>query len=80
MLSGEFATTSLSQLMFRPYKRIVVQQFVVLLGAFAFMVLGLFLPKAGLFVFVAIFSAVKIFFDLKFQKLVDQAGYTYKFD
>lgn len=80
MLTGEFATTSLAQLMFRPYKRIFVQQFVVLLGGFAFMMLGLFLPKAGLFAFVVLFSAVKIFFDLKFQKLVDQTGYTYKFD
>ncbi len=80
MLNGEFTRTSLSQLFFRPYKRIFVQQFVVLLGGFVFVLSSAVLPKAGLLLFVTVFTAIKMWFDLYFEKKVKGMGGTFKFD
>lgn len=40
IISGKYATESLVGLMMQPYKRIFVQQFVVILGGFVFMLSG----------------------------------------
>ncbi len=80
MLNGKFARTSLSQLFFRPYKRIFIQQFVVLFGGFVFILSSAVLPKAGLLVFVTIFTTIKIWFDLYFEEKVKGVGGNIKFD
>lgn len=56
-LSGNYKTISLGRLMFEPYMRIFVQQFVVILG-------GIFLGFGAGKIFVLIFIIAKIFFEL----------------
>jgi hypothetical protein len=55
--SGAYKTISLGRQMFEPYIRIFVQQFVVILGS-------MFLTFGAGKVFILIFIAVKIFFEL----------------
>jgi hypothetical protein len=55
--SGNYKTISMSRLMFEPYMRIFVQQIVVILG-------GMFLNFGAGKIFVLIFIAAKIFFEL----------------
>ena len=56
-LSGNYKTISMGRLMFEPYIRIFVQQFVVILGS---MFLGFGADK----IFILIFIIIKIFFEL----------------
>jgi Family of unknown function (DUF6498) len=55
--SGTYKTVSMGRLMFEPYMRIFVQQFVVILG-------GIFLGFGAGKVFILIFVIAKIFFEL----------------
>ncbi len=55
--SGEYKTISMGKLMFQPYGRIFIQQFVVILGS-------LFLELGAVKIFMLIFVGVKIFFEL----------------
>ena len=55
--SGTYKTISMGRLMFEPYLRIFVQQFVVLLGS-------MFLTFGGGKIFMLIFIVVKVFFEL----------------
>ena len=55
--SGNYKTISMGRLMFEPYMRIFVQQFVVILGS-------MFLTFGAGKIFVLIFIAAKIFFEL----------------
>jgi len=54
---GEHRTTSLMQLMFQPYGRIFIQQITVILGS-------MFLMLGGGKIFILVFAAVKIFFEM----------------
>ncbi len=67
-LSGEYKTISMSKLMYQPYGRIFVQQFVVIVGS---MFLSLGLSK----VFILILVIVKVAFELfiNFDAFFDQA-------
>ncbi len=56
-LSGKYKTISTGRLMFEPYMRIFVQQFVVILGS-------IFLKFGAGKVFILIFIVAKIFFEL----------------
>ena len=56
-VTGNYKTISLSRLMFEPYMRIFVQQFVVILGS-------IFLSFGAGKVFILVFIAAKIFFEL----------------
>ena len=56
-LSGIYKTISMGRLMFEPYMRIFVQQFVVILG-------GIFLGFGAGKIFMLIFIIAKIFFEL----------------
>lgn len=56
-LSGNYKTISLGRLMFEPYIRIFVQQFVVILGS-------MFLSFGAGKIFILIFIIIKIFFEL----------------
>jgi hypothetical protein len=58
--SGKYKTISLGRLMFEPYIRIFVQQFVVILGS-------MFLTFGAGKIFVLIFIIIKIFFELFIQ-------------
>jgi hypothetical protein len=55
--SGQFRTISMGRLMFEPYMRIFIQQFVVILGS-------MFLAFGGGKFFILIFIIAKIFFEL----------------
>ena len=55
--SGAYNTVSLGRVMFEPYMRIFVQQFVVILGS-------IFLRFGAGKIFILIFIAAKIFFEL----------------
>lgn len=55
--SGDYKTVSMGRLMFEPYMRIFVQQFVVILG-------GFFLGFGAGKLFILIFVLAKIFFEL----------------
>ena len=57
IFSGEYRTISLGRLMFSPYMRIFVQQFVVIIG-------GFILTFGAGKVFMLIFVTVKIFFEV----------------
>jgi hypothetical protein len=56
-MSGNYKTISLGRLMFEPYMRIFVQQFVVILG-------GIFLGFGAGKIFMLVFIVAKIFFEL----------------
>jgi hypothetical protein len=56
ILSGQYRTISLMQIMFQPYIRIFIQQFAVILGS-------MFLSFGAGAVFIIIFAAIKIFFE-----------------
>ena len=55
--SGNYKTISMGRLMFEPYMRIFVQQFVVILG-------GIFLGFGAGKIFMLVFIIAKIFFEL----------------
>lgn len=57
LLSGAYRITPLGAIMFEPYGRIFIQQFTVIAGS-------LFLGFGAGKIFIAIFAAVKIFFDV----------------
>lgn len=57
LLTGAYKTTSLGVIMFEPYGRIFVQQFTVIIGSF-------FLGFGADKVFITLFAAIKIFFDV----------------
>ena len=67
-IKGNYKTISLGRLMFEPYIRIFVQQFVVILGS-------MFLSFGAGKIFILIFVVVKIFFELfiNFNRLQDIA-------
>jgi hypothetical protein len=69
IFSGEYKTTDLGLLMFQPYGRIFVQQIVVIFGSF-------FLMFGGVKIFMIIFVAVKLFFEvwLNFDKYIKKAA------
>lgn len=66
ILNGAYRTASIGALMFQPYGRIFIQQFVVILGSF-FLMFG-----AGK-IFILLFAVVKIFFDvaIDFERLLE---------
>ncbi len=68
ILSGEYKTISLGRLMFSPYIRIVIQQFVVITGS-------LFLQFGAGKIFMLIFVSAKIFLEVfvNYDRLL-QAG------
>jgi hypothetical protein len=57
VLTGEYRNTSLMMLMFQPYGRIFVQQFTVIIGS-------MFLSFGAGKIFILVFAAIKIFFEL----------------
>ena len=57
ILNGEYKTASLGYLMFQPYGRIFIQQVTVILGS-------MFLSFGAGKVFIFIFAAIKIFFEV----------------
>ena len=57
ILNGRYHQTSLGLLMFQPYARIFIQQFVVILGS-------MFLAFGAGKIFMLIFVIVKIYFEL----------------
>lgn len=67
-LSGQYKTISMTRLMFQPYARIFVQQFVVIVGS-------MFLLFGGGNVFILILVVVKIIFELfvNFEDVLDKA-------
>jgi len=67
-LSGNYKTISMGMLMFEPYMRIFVQQFVVILGS-------IFLSFGAGKIFVLVFVIAKIFFELfvNFNRLLEIA-------
>ncbi|MGB3008110.1 MAG: DUF6498-containing protein [Chitinophagaceae bacterium] len=68
VLNGEYKTIPLMLVMFQPYGRILIQQFTVILGS---MFLNLGLGK----VFILVFAAAKIAFELfiDYDKLLNKA-------
>jgi hypothetical protein len=65
--TGNYKTASLGMLMFTPYPRIFVQQFVVILGTFFFA-----FGDAGTKIFMLVFVAIKVFFEimLDFERIM----------
>jgi hypothetical protein len=55
--TGQYRTISMMQLMFQPYGRIFIQQFTVILGS-------MFLSFGAGKIFILIFAAIKIFFEV----------------
>ena len=67
-LSCEYRKTSMVKLMFQPYGRIFVQQFVVIVGS-------MFLTLGATKVFILVLAAVKIFFEtyVNFDSFINKA-------
>jgi hypothetical protein len=67
ILKKEFKTTPMILIMFQPYGRIIVQQFIVILGG---MLMAFSFGKA----FIVVFAAVKIYFEvfLNFGKILNK--------
>jgi hypothetical protein len=57
ILTGDYKTSSLGYLMFQPYGRIFIQQVTVIIGS-------MFLSFGAGKVFILIFAAIKIFFEV----------------
>ena len=57
LMSGKYKTISIGRLMFEPYMRIFVQQFVVIIGS-------IFLSFGAGKIFILVFVIAKIFFEL----------------
>ena len=68
VISGAYRNISLNEQMFIPYGRIIIQQFVVILGSF-------FIMFGGGKVFIIIFVIVKILveFFINFKKMIEDA-------
>ena len=66
IITGQYKTASMGLVMFQPYMRIVVQQFVVIVGS-------LFLSFGASKIFMLVFVLVKIFFEivLPYSKVFD---------
>lgn len=66
--SGDYKTIPMMLLMFQPYGRIFIQQFVVILG-------GIFLSFGAGKVFIIVFAFVKIFFEvhINFDRILGKA-------
>jgi len=66
--SGEYKTISMMRVMFQPYGRIFIQQFIVILGS---MFLSFGLGK----IFILVFAGVKIFFEvyIHFESIINKA-------
>ena len=64
-LSGEYKTVSMMKLMFQPYGRIIVQQFVVIVGS---MFLGFGAGK----IFILVLAVIKIYFEvyINFDRII----------
>ena len=58
--SGEYKTTPLMVIMFQPYGRIFIQQFTVIIGS-------LFLSFGAGTIFIIVFAAVRILFEVYFN-------------
>lgn len=58
--SGEYKTTPLMAIMFQPYGRIFIQQFTVIIGS-------LFLSFGAGTIFIIVFAAVRILFEVYFN-------------
>ena len=69
VFTGAYKTISMGSLLFAPYGRIVVQQFVVIVGSFV-----LLINKEGK-IFILVFVIVKIFFELllDYKKIITEA-------
>lgn len=69
VISGAFRSTSLGIIMFEPYGRIFVQQFTVILGS-------LFIGMGAGKIFITLFAAIKIFFDvfMNFRGILSKMG------
>jgi hypothetical protein len=69
VFTGVYKTIDMGALMFAPYGRIFVQQFVVILGSF------ILLFSTGGKIFILIFVLVKIFFELllDYKKIITEA-------
>jgi len=67
-LSGEYKRISLARLMFQPYGRILIQQFVVILGS-------MFLTFGAGRIFILVFVVIRIFAEvfLRFDRLLKLA-------
>lgn len=65
-ITGQYKTASMGVVMFQPYLRIVVQQFVVIIGS-------LFLSFGASKIFMLVFVVIKIFFEilLPYSKVFD---------
>lgn len=69
ILTGDYKTSSLGYLMFQPYGRIFIQQVTVILGS-------MFLSFGAGKVFILIFAAIKIFFEvfIDFELIIKKAA------
>ncbi len=69
ILNGDYKTSSLGYLMFQPYGRIFIQQVTVILGS-------MFLSFGAGKVFILIFAAIKIFFEvfIDFDLIIKKAA------
>lgn len=67
VFNGKYKTMALTAQMFTPYKRIFIQQFVVILGAFV-----LLLNPDGKY-FILVFIPIKLFFEIfiNYDQLID---------
>ena len=65
IFSGQYKTISMTSLLFQPYGRIFIQQFVVIVGS-------MFLTLGGGKIFMAIFIIIKIIFEvyINFDKFI----------
>ncbi len=68
-IRGRYKTVSLGRLMFEPYGRIIIQQFVVIIGS-------IFLTFGAGKMFILIMVMVKIFFEVffNFGRILEQTG------
>ena len=69
ILNGAYKTADMNVIMFQPYMRIFVQQFAVILGSF-------FLEFGAGKIFMLVFVAAKIFFEIiiSYEKILEEAG------
>jgi hypothetical protein len=70
IISGQYKTTPMLQVMFQPYGRIFIQQFTVIIGSMLLSFAG------GSKIFILVFAAIKFYFEyfINFNAIIKRTG------
>ncbi len=71
--SGQLKQTSMEEIITQPYLRVFIQQFAIIFGGFALILLARFSNQSVIIAFGTVFIAAKLVFEIYYQALVRKA-------